>query len=103
MTSQPQRRRSQRREVSIEIRVDGIAQNTRFRLADINHGGGFVDSPAHVRIGDCIRIVLLIDGQHVACTARVIHVQQTIGFGFAFEELTDDARDAVQRLLSGWL
>ena len=94
-------RRRDRKDVSIEVRIDGVPQHRTFRLSDISVGGGFVDSPAQVQPGDRIQLALMIGGQRFEFGAVVAHVQRTIGFGFAFspEEMTPEARAALEQFV----
>jgi hypothetical protein len=88
--------------VAIECRVEGISERTPFRLSDLGLGGGFVDTPAQVEAGARIRVAFSLNGQDLIFPARVAHVQPSIGFGFAFlgDELSDDARRALEQFLA---
>jgi hypothetical protein len=98
---QEQQRRAGRKIVSIDCHIDGVSRRSALRIPDIGVGGGFIDSPAPVQAGDVITLTFSLDGLEYQYRARVVHVQRTIGFGFAFlhDQLTEEARQALEQFV----
>ena len=71
------------------------------RLSDLGLGGGYIDTPAQVAVGDEIRVAFTLGGEAIICPARVAHVQPSIGFGFAFlGELDEPIRVEIEKFVS---
>jgi hypothetical protein len=92
-------RRSGRKMVALDCLVEGLSQHSTMRISDLGLGGGFVDASVQVQRDDRIHVTFTLDGQELRCAARVAHVQPAIGFGFAFVDLTDETRSAIERYL----
>ena len=84
-----------------ECRIDGLSSRTDMRLTDLSLNGGFVDASAQCRPGDRVELTIILEGKDIKLQGRVVHVQPTVGFGFAIEQdtLSEDVRLLLNRYL----
>jgi len=96
-----ERRRGARRPMVAECRIDGLSSRTEMRLTDLSLNGGFVDASVQCRPGDRVELTMVLEGTEIKLLGRVVHVQPTVGFGFAIEQetLSDDVRLVLNRYL----
>jgi hypothetical protein len=95
------RRRSPRKAVTLECRVEGLA-SADLRLTDLSVDGGYVDArAAHLRPGDTVSVTIVLDGEELTLPVQVVHVHSGIGFAFitSAEGVPDHVRDRIAAYL----
>jgi PilZ domain len=96
------RRRSPRKAVTLECRVEGLANNADLRLTDLSVDGGYVDArAAHLRPGDTVSVTIVIDGEELTLPVKVVHVHS--GIGFAFDTSAEGVSDHVRERIAAYL
>ena len=98
---QIERRRGARRPMLAECRIEGFSSRTDMRLTDLSLNGGYVDASVQCRPGDRVELTMILEGKEITLLGRVVHVQPTVGFGFAIEPdaLSEDVRLVLNRYL----
>jgi len=97
-----ERRRTPRKAVAVECRVEGLASNADLRLTDLSLDGGYVDArAAHLRPGDQVNVTIVLDGEELTLPVRVVHVHS--GIGFAFITSDEGVSDHVRSRIAAYL
>lgn len=94
------KRRDERRAVSIQCEIDGMSDKTGMRISDLSMSGCYVDTRlTHVPVGRTVTLRLSAGGYPIEVTGRVAYIHMGMGFGVEFGELPDDVRTYLATLL----
>jgi hypothetical protein len=97
--SDHERRKYVRSHVPLEVRWQSASGGYTARVGDIGVGGCYVDSIAHVLVGEHVSLeVQLPTGGWLTLSGEVVNHQPNAGFGVRFTDLTESAREALANL-----
>jgi uncharacterized protein (TIGR02266 family) len=101
----PDRRRSQRERVEIQVQYESVDELFTEFTRDINEGGVFVATESPLALDEPVQLTFRLPGsrQSISVTGRVVRVQGkddgAPGMAVAFDSLSDRARDAIDSLV----
>jgi len=98
--SDNERRKYVRSHVPLEVRWQSASGGYTARVGDISVGGCYVDSIAHVLVGEFVTLeIQLPGGEWLTLSGEVVNHQPDAGFGVRFADLPESAREALARLV----
>ncbi|MBA2646372.1 MAG: PilZ domain-containing protein [Pyrinomonadaceae bacterium] len=98
--SDHERRKYVRLHVPLEVRWQSASGGYTARVGDIGVGGCYVDSIAHVLVGEHVSLeVQLPTGGWLALGGEVVNHQPDAGFGVRFTDLTEASQETLARLV----
>lgn len=83
-----------------EILLESASGKREARISDVSEGGCFVDTIVVVRPGEEVSLTGKLDsGEQLNVKGRVAYVMDGFGFGVEFTDLSDDSRQAINKIL----
>ena len=94
-----ERRSSERKTVNLVCNWDSLSGSYEAKLEDLSLSGCFINTEGLAELGEVINLeVLLPSGEWLPLKGTVTTYQPAIGFGVVFSSLTDEQRQAVEKL-----
>ncbi len=95
------RRKANRGTIILEATWEGDAGRHGARVSDMSMGGCYLDTIGQVEVGEILNInVQLPEGEWITLRGTVAHLHPNLGFGIRFDDLSDDQRKLVTRLIA---
>ena len=94
-----ERRSNERKTVNLVVKWDSLSGSYEAKLEDISLSGCFINTTGLADLDEVMNLeVLLPSGEWLTLKGTVTTYQPGIGFGVVFSSLTDEQRQAVERL-----
>ena len=94
-------RKHERSTFLTEITLESASGKREARISDLSEGGCFVDTIVTVRPGEAVTLSGPVDGGwQLNVTGTVAYVLDGFGFGLQFDELSDEARMVIYKILN---
>ena len=95
-----ERRTSQRKRVLLEAKWKSMSRTHEARVDDVSLGGCFVNTYGKVELGEPVDLeIQLPSGQWLPLGGQVASYQPGVGFGIAFNALSDEQNAALRELM----
>lgn len=95
-----ERRRNLRQKVLLEARWASLSKRHEARVDDISLSGCFVNTYGPVAVGEPVELMILRhSGKWLALKGHVVTYQHGVGFGLAFDDLSEENKKALQDLI----
>ncbi len=86
--------------VPMEIVLDSSSGKREARIGDLSLGGCYIDSIAGVTQGENVRFRLTLpDTGSAEMSGTVVYVHERIGFGLRFDEMSDEKREVLRKVI----
>lgn len=96
-----ERRKDQRKSVSLEARWEGLSGKHNARITDISLGGCYLESLGHAALGEFVVFeVKMPQGEWLRLRGSVASCDPPVGFSLSFTYLTEDEEDLLAQLIS---
>jgi len=93
-------RKHERSSFLTEIVLESASGKREARISDVSEGGCFVDTIVTVRPGEEVLLKSKLDShEQLAVKGKVAYVLDGFGFGVEFVDLSDESRDAINKIL----
>ncbi len=93
-------RQQKRIAISLTIELEASSGNREARMSDLSMNGCYIDTITSVRLDENVRFTLsLPDGRREELSGEVIYMHEGIGFGLRFNDLSDDQRMLLQKII----
>jgi hypothetical protein len=94
-------RKHERSTFLTEVLLESSSGRREARISDVSDGGCFVDTIVIVRPGEEISLSgTLESGEEFAVTGKVAYVMDGFGFGVEFTDISDAARQTINKILN---
>lgn len=94
-----EKRSSERKTVNLVVKWDSLSGSYEAKLEDISLSGCFINTTGLANLDEVMNLeVLLPSGEWLPLKGTVTTYQPGIGFGAVFSSLTDEQRQAVEKL-----
>lgn len=85
-----------------EVESTGVGANPMNpRISDLSVTGAFIDSMSAVPVGSCLKLKFTLPTGKMVVDAEVVHAMEHFGMGVRFLNLTDEQRQALERVIEG--
>lgn len=94
-------RKHERSTFLTEIVLESASGKRQARISDVSEGGCFVETITTARPGEEVTISGKLDGAwDFSLTGKVAYVLDGLGFGMQFDELSDEAKMIIYKILN---
>jgi|SRR5690349_8789735 len=96
-----ERRSNERKTVNLVVKWDSLSGSYEAKLEDISLSGCFINTTGLADRNEVMNLeVLLPSGEWLTFSGQVTTYQPGIGFGVIFSSLTEEQKQAIERLCS---
>lgn len=94
-------RKHERSTFLTEIVLESASGKREARISDVSEGGCFVDTIVTVRPGEEVSLSGTLEGgENLNVKGKVAYVLDGFGFGVEFTEVSDESRQAINKILN---
>lgn len=95
-----ERRTQKRVPYLVDVQWEGATGRREARTCDLSSGGCFVDTVAQATVGEVINFRLCLpSGEWIDIEGEVTYVDESVGFGVRFINVTDDDQKKIEWLV----
>ena len=95
-----ERRHNERKRILLEANWESMSHTHEARVDDVSLGGCFVNTYGKVELGEHVDLqIQLPSGEWLPLRGRVASYQPGVGFGIAFDSLSEGESATLQELL----
>lgn len=98
--STDERRQSDRSRLIVDVHFDGAESTGVASTKDISKGGLYMTTQTRIPVGATLALRIPIGEDHVIVRGEVVYSNPGEGVGVKFQELSEEARQALERGLS---
>ncbi len=91
------RRQYDRSRLIVDVHFDGAESTGVASTKDISPGGLYMSTQTRIPVGATLALRIPLGGDHVIVRGEVVYSNPGEGVGVKFQELSDDARRALER------
>jgi len=96
-----ERRSSQRKRLLLEAKWESMSRTHEARVDDVSLGGCFVNTYGRVELNEQIKLQIeLPSGEWLHMSGRVASYQPGVGFGMAFNSLSEEILATLEELIA---
>ena len=96
-----ERRSSERKQVLLEAKWESMSRTHEARVDDVSLGGCFVNTYGHVELNEEVDLLILRpSGEWLRLQGRVASYHPAVGFGMAFDALSEDEATVLNELIA---
>lgn len=96
-----ERRSSQRKRLLLEAKWESMSRTHEARVDDVSLGGCFVNTYGRVELNEQIKLQIeLPSGEWLQMSGRVASYQPGVGFGMAFDSLSEEKLATLEELIA---
>ena len=96
-----ERRVNKRKRILLEAKWESMSRTHEARVDDVSLGGCFVNTYGHVEPNEEINLQIeLPSGEWLSLSGHVASYQQGVGFGMAFDSLSEEKLATLEELIA---